>query len=123
MLAALLFAASMQQPQLQEQITVERVIVDARVTDAEGNPITGLKPSDFKVTIDGKPAKVEAADWTPAPETQREIDETAGAAAAPGPAPTPSNPQPQRGRLLVFLYQTDFARNSVRVRGPMQLPA
>jgi VWFA-related protein len=121
MLAALLFAASMQQPQLQEQITVERVIVDARVTDAEGNPITGLKPSDFKVTIDGKPAKVEAADWIADTEAQREIDETAGAAAAPGPAPTPSNPQPQRGRLLVFLYQTDFARNSVRVRGQMKL--
>lgn len=117
MLAALLFAASMQQPQLQEQITVERVIVDARVTDAEGNPITGLKPSDFKVKIDGKPAKVEAADWIADTEAQREIEETT----APATAPTPSNPQPQRGRLLVFLYQTDFARNSVRVRGQMKL--
>src|SRR4029079_8506318 len=121
MLAALLFAASLQQPQLQEQITVERVIVDARVTDADGNPITGLKPSDFRVKIDGKPAKVEAADWIADTEAQREIDETAGVPAAPAPAPTPSNPQPQRGRLLVFLYQTDFARNTARVRGQMKL--
>jgi VWFA-related protein len=116
MLAALLFA--LQQPQLQEQITVERVIVDARVTDGEGNPITGLKPSDFKVKIDGKPAKVEAADWIADTAAQREIDETL--ADTPAPAPTTA-PQPQRGRLLVFLYQTDFARNSVRVRGQMKL--
>ncbi|HKS23461.1 MAG TPA: VWA domain-containing protein [Thermoanaerobaculia bacterium] len=114
MLAALLFA--LQQPQMQEQITVERVIVDARVTDAEGNPITGLKPSDFKVKIDGKTAKVEAADWIADTAAQREIDETMAEAPAPATAP-----EPQRGRLLVFLYQTDFARNSVRVRGQMKL--
>jgi VWFA-related protein len=116
MLAALLFA--LQQPQLQEQITVERVIVDARVTDAEGNPISGLKPSDFKVKIDGKPAKVEAADWIADTAAQREIDETLAETNAPAPS---AAPQPQRGRLLVFLYQTDFARNSVRVRGQMKL--
>jgi len=121
MLAVLLFAASMQQPQLQEQITVERVIVDARVTDAEGNPITGLKPSDFKVKIDGKLAKVEAADWIADTEAQRELDEELSGRQAPPPVITPSTPQPQRGRLLVFLYQTDFARNTARVRGQMKL--
>src|ERR1043165_7014403 len=100
MLAALLFA--LQQPQMQEQITVERVIVDARVTDAEGNPITGLKPSDFKVKIDGTPARVEAPDWIADTAAQREIDETTAETAAPAAAP-----ESQRGRLLVFLYQTD----------------
>ena len=117
MLAALLFA--LQQPQLQEQITVERVIVDARVTDSQGNPITGLKPSDFRVKIDGKPAKVEAADWIADTAAQREIDETMADVAAPAPAAAPA--APPRGRLLIFLYQTDFARNSVRVRGQMKL--
>lgn len=118
MLAALLFA--LQQPQMQEQITVERVIVDARVTDGEGNPIIGLKPSDFKVKIDGKPAKVEAADWIADTAAQREIDEELSGGQAPPPVQS-TIPQPQRGRLLVFLYQTDFARNSVRVRGQMKL--
>jgi len=115
MLAALLFA--LQQPQLQEQITVERVIVDARVTDYLGNPITGLKPADFRVKIDGKPAKVEAADWIADTEAQREIDEdTSG-----GQAPSPVHPPPPPGRLLVFFYQTDFARNTARVTGQMKL--
>jgi len=112
----LLALLAQQQPGLQEQITVERVIVDARVTDATGNPITGLKPSDFRVKIDGKRATVESADWIADTAAQREIDETLGGGQAPSPVPPV-----QRGRLLIFLYQTDFARNSVRVRGQMKL--
>jgi VWFA-related protein len=120
MLDALLLAvlAMQQQPKVQEQITVERVIVDARVTDNLGNPITGLKPSDFRVKIDGVPAKVEAADWIADTSTQREIDESLSGGQAP--SPVPSAPQ-QRGRLLVFFFQTDFARESVRVRGQMKV--
>jgi VWFA-related protein len=114
MLAALLFA--LQQPQLQEQITVERVIVDARVTDNLGEPIAGLKPSDFIVKIDGKRAAVESADWIADTAAQREIDETTGGGQAPPPVQSQS-----RGRLLIFLYQTDFARNNARVLGQMKL--
>jgi VWFA-related protein len=117
MLDALLLAAAMQQqPQLQEQITVERVIVDARVTNSTGDPITGLKASDFIVKIDGKRATVESADWIADTAAQREIDETL---ASPD-APVSASPQ-SRGRLLVFLYQTDFARNDARMRGQMKL--
>src|ERR1043165_5574526 len=112
MLAALLFA--LQQPKLQEQITVERVIVDARVTDSNGEPITGLKPSDFIVKIDGKRAVVEAADWIADTAAQREVDEQLNGGHALSPVPSP-------GRLLVFLYQTDFARHDARVRGQMKL--
>src|SRR5437762_1192142 len=99
MLDALLLAAALQQqkPGLQEQITVERVIVDARVTDSLGNPITGLKPSDFKVRIDGKPAAVESADWIADTAAQREIDETSG-----GQAPSPVADSVPHGRLLIF---------------------
>jgi VWFA-related protein len=118
MLDALLFAAAMQQqPQLQEQITVERVIVDARVTNSVGDPITALKASDFIVKIDGKRATVESADWIADTAAQREIDETLSG----GEALTPVPPSQSRGRLLIFLYQTDFARNNVRVRGQMKL--
>ena len=118
MLTALLLAAALQeQPKMQEQITVERVIVDARVTDANGNPIAGLKPSDFRVRIDGKPAVVEAADWIADTAVQREIDETTASASSPAPAAAATS----RGRLLVFFFQTDFARESVRVRGQMKV--
>ena len=116
MLDALLLAAAMQQqPKVQEAITVERVIVDARVTDAAGDPIAGLKPSDFRVRIDGKPAVVESADWIADTAAKREIDETLAPATTTAPAP------PSRGRLLIFFFQTDFARNSVRVRGQMKI--
>jgi VWFA-related protein len=115
--AALLLTLLAQQPQLQEQITVERVIVDARVTNSVGDPITGLKPSDFHVKIDGKRATVESADWIADTAAQREIDETLSG----GEAPTPVPPSQSRGRLLIFLYQTDFARNNARVRGQMKL--
>jgi VWFA-related protein len=119
MFGALLLAAAMQQqqPGLQEQITVERVIVDARVTDNLGNPIAGLKPSDFRVKIDGRPATVESVDWIADTATQREIDETTGQAPSPAPATQ------AKGRLLIFLFQTDFARNDLRVRGQMKILA
>ena len=119
MLAALLFA--LQQPKLQEQITVERVIVDARVTDSLGNPITGLKASDFHVKIDGKPAKVEAADWIADTEAQREIDESTEESGGQALPPVQTSHPPAPGRLLVFFYQTDFARNTARVTGQMKL--
>src|SRR4051812_50027491 len=104
--ALLLASLVLQQPQLQEQITVERGIVDARVPDNLGEPITGLKSSDFIVKIDGKRAVVEAADWIADTATQRAIDEELGVGQALSPVPSFAATT-SRGRLLVFLYQTD----------------
>src|ERR1700756_1731445 len=59
--------------QVQEQITVERILVDTRVTDDHGNPITGLKPADFRVRVDGKLAAVESAEWIPETAAAREL--------------------------------------------------
>src|ERR1051326_2408417 len=86
----------------------------ARVADSSGEPTPGLKPSDFIVKIDGKRAVVEAADWIADPAAQREVDEQLNGGHALSPVPSP-------GRLLVLLYQTDFARNDARVRGQMKL--
>jgi VWFA-related protein len=107
LLAALLLGA----PQLQEQITVERILVDVRVTDSRGEPILGLTPADFRVRIDGKPAQVESAEWVPENVAMREIAAIDGATSTSVP----------RGRLLVFLFQTDFARNNLRLSGQMKL--
>jgi VWFA-related protein len=103
--------------QVQERITVERIIVDTRVTDDRGNPITGLKASDFKVRIDGKPAVVESSEWIPETAAAREL---ASIDSAIADVNTSLDQPAPRGRLLVFFYQTDFARNSVRVSGQMQ---
>ncbi len=102
----------------QEKITVERILVDARVTDSHGNPILGLTPEDFRVRIDGKSAKVESVDWIPETTGAREL------ADVDRPPPevntTVAVPAP-RGRLLVFFFQTDFARNQARVAGQMEI--
>jgi VWFA-related protein len=111
-LLALLFFA-----QLQEQITVERILVDTRVTDDRGNPITGLKASDFRVRVDGKPASVESVEWIPETAAARELANIDAAIADVNT--TLDQPAPP-GRLLIFFYQTDFARNSSRIAGQMQ---
>jgi VWFA-related protein len=114
---ALLLVTSPLIAQVQEHITVERIIVDARVTDDRGNPITGLKASDFKVRIDGKPAAVESSEWIPETAAAREL---ASIDSAIADINTSLDQPAPRGRLLIFFYQTDFARNSVRVAGQMQ---
>src|SRR3954451_5466083 len=103
--------------QVQEKINVERIILDTRVTDDRGNPITGLKASDFRVRIDGKPAVVESSEWIPETAAAREL---ASIDSAIADVNTSLDQPAPRGRLLVFFYQTDFARNSVRVSGQMQ---
>lgn len=103
---------------IEEVMTVERIIVDARVTRSNGEPILGLTPKDFTVKVDGVKAKVESAEWVP---------ETAGARAIAGldvPEGTVNEsldvPAP-KGRLLIFFFQTDFARNELRMSGQMKI--
>jgi VWFA-related protein len=103
--------------QVQEQITVERILVDTRVTDDRGNPITGLKAADFKVRVDGKPANVESVEWIPETAAAREL---ASIDAAITDVNTTLDQPAPHGRLLIFFYQTDFARNSSRIAGQMQ---
>jgi VWFA-related protein len=114
-----LLAATAAQAQVKEEITVERILVDARVTNDSGDAIVGLKPDDFRVKIDGKVAKIESVEWIPESVAAREL------ANIDAPAPVEVNtsmdqPAP-RGRLLVFLFQTDFARVASRTAGQMQL--
>jgi len=116
LIALVLFAAPLT-AQVQEQITVERILVDARVTDDHGNPITGLKAPDFHVKVDGKPATVESIEWIPETAAARELAEMDSGIAEVN---TSLDQPAPKGRLLIFFYQTDFARNSTRVIGQMQ---
>ncbi|HKO00313.1 MAG TPA: VWA domain-containing protein [Thermoanaerobaculia bacterium] len=111
-------AAATQDQQYQEKIVVERILIDARVTDSRGNPITGLSAADFRVRVDGKPAKVESADWIPETVAARELAEIDR---PPAEVNNTLNVPAPRGRLFVFFFQTDFARNAPRVLGQMQI--
>ena len=48
-------AADRRQPEFDERIEVQEVLLDVLVTDAAGNPVIGLTPEDFVVTEDGEP--------------------------------------------------------------------
>jgi VWFA-related protein len=104
----------------QESITVERILIDARVTDPSGDPILGLKPADFRVRIDGKPAIVESVDWIPENAVARELAETEIPQSSVPTGSTIAEPVPQ-GRLLIFFFQTDFARVAERTGGQMKI--
>lgn len=119
LVAALLLASSMdaraEEPgspeRFGEAMTVVRYLIEARVTDAAGRPVTDVPASEFVVTIGDAVAKVESADWISftqipgAPEAAMQ-----GEAQAVRPFP---------GRLVVFFVQTDFARDPSRIKGQM----
>jgi VWFA-related protein len=100
--------------QFEETITVARVIIDARITNDRGDPITDLAPNDLIVKIGGVAATVESATY---------IDESRFTLDDPFVDPTPSNQQPpttnSSPRLFVVFVQTDFARNPSRVSGQL----
>lgn len=103
--------------QMQETITVSRVLLDVRVTELNGEPILGLTKDDFTVTLGGKQAKIESVTWVPDTTVARVI---AGVEEEDAPKPEPSESQPMpRGRLFVVFIQTDFGRATERVRGQM----
>lgn len=101
-----------------EQITVERVLVDARVTDHDFNPILGLTAADFEVRIDGKLATVESVEWIPETAVARETAGIEEEDFRQRPATINDVPVPQ-GRLFIYFIQTDFARNETRTTGQM----
>jgi len=102
-----------QTPRFDERVDVIRVLVDARVIDAHGRPVRGLAAADFRVRIDGVPARVESAQWV----------EGGGVDEAGMPLPVSSLPgaaaAPPAGRLIVFLFQKDLEPS--RIVGLMRM--
>jgi VWFA-related protein len=86
-----------------EEARVERVIVDAYVTDRYGDPIPDLTATDFRVRVDGTPVPLESAEWVPADLPEIPVD--AALSAAPAGKPIFLAPP---GRLIVFFFQTGF---------------
>ena len=77
-----------------------RVLVDVRVIDRAGEAVRDLRPEEFRVTFDGRPARVESAPWVEGGPV-----DPAGRPVAPDEAgETPE----AAGRLMVFLFQKDF---------------
>lgn len=100
--------------QFSENVTVARILLDARVTDYHGDAILGLGPGDFEVTIGGKKAEVLSATWIAGSSGSRvvELEESPDNATTGLPDTPPS-------RLFVFFIQTDFGRSTERIRGQL----
>jgi VWFA-related protein len=104
-LAAIAVPAAAQQPQFEERVDVVRVILEMRVVDAHGAPVTGLGLDDFAVTVGGKPAPLETAAWV---GTAYDREAVAQALLEDREIPVAT---PRPGRLIVLLYQLGWDRS------------
>lgn len=94
-----------------ERVNVARVLVDVRVTDGRNKPVRGLEASDFRVDIDGRPARIESATWIGFDSAGGGAAVEPRAAAAPGVVPP--------GRITVFMFQKSLEPS--RIGGFMQM--
>jgi VWFA-related protein len=108
-----LLCASAAGAQYKERIDVVRILLDVRVTDSRGTPITDLTTKDIEVRIGGKSAELESVEWI----QDSGVERRPPSAAEDIPAPEAGAAPP--GRLFVVFVQTDFAREAFRVRGQM----
>lgn len=104
--------APAQLPQISERVEVARILVDVRVIALDGSPALNLDVADFKVTIDGKLARVDSMEWVPGSAAATALAATTAQAGAE-PAVTPG------GRLIVFLFQKEI--ESSRIGGLMRM--
>jgi len=105
-------AAAAAQQRVEERVTVSRVLVDVRVTDRRGQPIANLSAADFKVDLDGRPARVEWSQWIGA-------ERTAPLSLAAHVSTPVASPAAEPGRLIVFLFQKDLM--PTRVEGMIHM--
>lgn len=108
-----LAAASHQQPQssYREDVRVDRVIVDAYVTDERGDVISNLAAADFRLRVDGQSVPIESVDWVAVDQSEVDtpVPATPGISATPSFARTAKTQLPPPGRLLILFFQTDLA--------------
>jgi VWFA-related protein len=93
-----------------EEARVERVVVDAHVTDRRGEAIPDLTGEDFLVKVDGQRVPLESVEWVPASAPELP------AAAPDSASELPPSPP---GRLIVFFFQADYEPS--RIIGLMRM--
>jgi VWFA-related protein len=99
---------------VQERVSVDRVVVDAYVTDTRGNTISGLTTADFRLRVDGRNVPIESSEWIAADQPEVEPAAAPSLASALSESPT-ARPEPGAeqvsppGRLFILFFQTDLA--------------
>ena len=98
-------------------VEVRRIVTEVRVVDVDGSPVLGLGPEDFKVKVGGDLVEVESVLWIPS---------TADAAAESAAQMTEGTiedrpPLQPEGRLIVILFQVDYAPRPSRTVGLVRM--
>ena len=102
---------------VQEEVVVERVVIDAHVIGPDGHPIPGLTPEDFRVRVDGRPVILEAVDWLPAEESESDVSALVG---IEGEEAERFRQDAPPGRLVVLFFQHDGSQTT-RLHGLMRM--
>jgi VWFA-related protein len=103
--------ARQEPPRFTERVDVTRILIDARVVDDGGRPVSDLGAEDFDVKLGGKAARVDSAQWVAG------VSEDTPALDAPAGAGTTF--QLSSGRLIVFVFQKSLERG--RLPGLMRM--
>jgi len=112
-------------PVVRETVDVDVVDIDVVVTDAKGQPISGLTAEDFQILEDGKKVKItNFAELRGAPSASGAAPSAAPTAdaGANAPIPVPDGPDPAGLNLVVYVDEWNIhplRRNQVleRIRG------
>jgi VWFA-related protein len=101
-----------------EEISVALHTLVVRVVDSAGNPILGLVPEDFRVTVKRREIPVAAVDWVSSSEQLEPVEVEEIPAITGVDAPSEANPAPE-GKLVVVFVQADL--NPTRISGQLRL--
>jgi len=103
-----------------EEARAEWVVIDAHVTDDDGEPIRGLGVADFVVKVDGKRVPLESVEWVPA-DSPEAVSLLPGRSFELTDAPAFTEPVLAHppGRLIVLFYQTNY--EPVRIHGFLRM--
>lgn len=116
LLAAIGLPALAQEQRASETVVVQRVVIDAHILAASGEPLEGITPADIEAFIDDLPATVEAVEWVAEDEDQPESPRRTFEDSGPRVTVLADS---QRGRRIVLFFQTDFQRE--RIKGHMRM--
>lgn len=86
------------------KISTSLIQLDVVVSDRNGQPVTGLKPEDFKIFQDGKPQVVTNLTFVDSIGNERtEIADKNKVNSTEFPAPPASHPRARQGRVITFV--------------------
>lgn len=102
---------------VQEEVVVERVVIDAHVIGPDGNPIPGLTPQDFRIKVDGHPVILEDVEWLPADKPETDASALVGIETEEAERFRQDTPP---GRLIVMFFQHDGTQTT-RLHGLLRM--